>query len=166
MSSRDYCAHWWEHCRCRTTRRKETVDHRWAPIHHRLSSTRPTWRPTLWYHRRRPATETKKRRRRRRPKSWNFCRPSFQAIISPGHEIFSPPQRDENIHFPLEKEKKNFHDTNSPCSKPGLLHATRAKWISALYEHSRPRILRLRCNLQGEPDVSQRHRPIPGVLPK
>lgn len=106
MSSRDYCAHWWEHCRCRTTRRKGTVDHRWAPIHHRLSSTRPTWRPTLWYHRRRPATETKKRRRRRRPKSWNFCRPSFQAIISPGHEIFSPPQRDENIHFPLEKEKK------------------------------------------------------------
>lgn len=90
---------------------------------------------------------------------------SSNYFTRPRNIFTSAPRR--KYPFSLrERKKKNFHDTNSPCSKPGLLHATRAKWISALYEHSRPRILRLRCNLQGEPDVSQRHRPIPGVLPK
>lgn len=117
-----------------------------------------------------------RKRRRRKPTlkiygtlRGDFRRPSFQGILSSRllfHEIFSPPQRDENIHFSLERKKKIF--VFKYWTEKRAVTRNTGKVDFCLYEHSRPRALRLRCNLhaQGEPDVFQRHRPTPGVLPK
>lgn len=144
MSSRDCCAHWWGHCRCRTTRRKGTVDHRSAPIQHRRSSTRPTWRPTLWYHRRRPAIKQKKEKREPTLKIYGTCNiarwlsstefstnPLVTILVSLKYFLL----RDEISIFPWKLDKKKLFETRAGQS--GFL----------LARESRPRGLRLRCNL-------------------
>lgn len=80
----------------------------------------------------------------------DFRRPSFQRIFSSRflfHEIFSPPRR--NIHFPLEIGWKKLFETPAGRKRP--------KWISAraFARESRPRGLRLRCNLHANQTCSK-----------
>lgn len=92
----------------------------------------------------------------------DFRRPSFRAILSSRllfHEIFSPPRR----KYPFSLRRKKISTTR--FRKPAPLHGG-YKVDFCLYEHSRPRALRLRCNLHANQTCPRRHRPIPRCSPE
>lgn len=67
--------------------------------------------------------------------------------------------RDENIHFPFGEKKFPRHVFENLPRYTG-------KVDFCLYEHSRPRALRLRCNLHANQTCPRRHRPIPRCSPE
>ena len=96
---------------------------------------------------------------------WNVARWTFVDRVfeqSSRHDYYSTKYfhlRDENIHFPFGEKKFPRHVFENLPRYTG-------KVDFCLYEHSRPRALRLRCNLHANQTCPRRHRPIPRCSPE
>lgn len=109
----------------------------------------------------------KKKKRTNYENLWNVARWTFVDRVFEQssrhdyifHEIFSPPRR----KYPFSLRRKKISTTR--FRKPAPLHGG-YKVDFCLYEHSRPRALRLRCNLHANQTCPRRHRPIPRCSPE
>lgn len=107
----------------------------------------------------------KKKKRTNYENLWNVARWTFVDRVfeqSSRHDYYSTKYfhlRDENIHFPFGEKKFPRHVFENLPRYTG-------KVDFCLYEHSRPRALRLRCNLHANQTCPRRHRPIPRCSPE